>query len=232
MRIIILLPLACLASISKAQPVSQQDLEACALIERSLQRLDCYEALTGRGRIMEAPEPDSEPQVAGEPLVAGEMPAAETAVAPVPGSESQMADVPLAAGETPAVGETPVAEPVAPESGAQPPAPPRETSPPAPPIELEPAVTEFGREHLPDAEEVEERPPDSIVAAVREVTEGARGNLYFHLDNGQVWRQIEARFVPYPRNEPFEVEINRGMLGEFRLRVEGRGRMVRIRRVE
>lgn len=226
MRIIILLPLACLASISKAQPVSQQDLEACALIERSLQRLDCYEALTGRGRIMEAPEPDSEPQVAGEPLVAGEMPAAETAVVPVPGSEPQVADVPLAAGETP------VAEPVAPESGAQPPAPPRETSPPAPPIELEPAVTEFGREHLPDAEEVEERSPDSIVAAVREVTEGARGNLYFHLDNGQVWRQIEARFVPYPRNEPFEVEINRGMLGEFRLRVEGRGRMVRIRRVE
>ena len=229
MRIIILLPLACLASISKAQPVSQQDLEACALIERSLQRLDCYEALTGRGRIMEAPVPDSRPQAPGEQPAAGEIPAAEPRVAPLPDSESQVVGEPVVAG---AAGETPVAEPVAPESGAQPPAPPRETSPPAPPIELEPAVTEFGREHLPDAEEVEERPPDSIVAAVREVTEGARGNLYFHLDNGQVWRQIEARFVPYPRNEPFEVEINRGMLGEFRLRVEGRGRMVRIRRVE
>lgn len=45
-------------------------------------------------------------------------------------------------------------------------------------------------------------------------------------------RELETRFVPYPRNAPFSVSISRGTLGEYRLRVEGAGRLVRIRRVQ
>lgn len=90
-----------------------------------------------------------------------------------------------------------------------------------------------GIEQLPDnrrEERTQER--DDIGAIVTEVSEGPRGNLLFHLENGQVWRQIEARYVPLPADAPFPVRISRGLFGEYRLRVDGEGRLVRIRRVQ
>ncbi len=94
-----------------------------------------------------------------------------------------------------------------------------------------PAAAEIGSEQL-QSNRAQEQENLLVVATVNEVTRDSRRYLYFHLDNGQVWRQIEARFVPYPRDRPFQVEIDQGMMGEYRLRVEGEGRMVRIRRIE
>jgi hypothetical protein len=86
----------------------------------------------------------------------------------------------------------------------------------------------FGEEHLDrDAEE-----SPVLRATVVDVTRAWDDSLSFHLDNGQVWRQIESRRFPYPKNGEFEVEIARGMMGEYRLRVGGESRMVRIRRVK
>ncbi len=83
----------------------------------------------------------------------------------------------------------------------------------------------------PGRAEVEEE-IQAVRAIVVEVIKGSLGHLYFHLDNGNVWQQQEARYFPYPRAGSFDVEIDRGMLGDYQLRVEGRGRMVRIRRVQ
>jgi len=52
------------------------------------------------------------------------------------------------------------------------------------------------------------------------------------MDNGQVWRQNEARHYSYPKNREFEVNITRGMMGEYRMRIGDNSRMVRIRRVK
>ena len=90
-----------------------------------------------------------------------------------------------------------------------------------------------GVEQLPDNRREERtRERDDIDATVTEVSEGSRGNLLFHLENGQIWRQIEARYVPLPADAPFSVRISRGLFGEYRLRVGGEGRLVRIRRVQ
>lgn len=75
------------------------------------------------------------------------------------------------------------------------------------------------------------REPEVVHATVVDVTKARYGELIFHLDNGQVWRQQEKRHFPYPRNEAFDVTISTGMMGEYRLQVEGAGRRATIRRV-
>lgn len=93
---------------------------------------------------------------------------------------------------------------------------------------------EFGLEHLPKAKDSADPEPETLLATVVEVTQARNRGLSFHLANGQVWRQIEPRYFPYPKDGEFEVTISTGVMGEYRLRVgnqDAGGRMVRIRRV-
>lgn len=90
------------------------------------------------------------------------------------------------------------------------------------------AADEFGREHL---ERTGDPDQETLEATVIDVTKTGYGELVFHLDNGQVWRQQEKRYYPYPRNREFDATISRGILGEYQLQVEGTGRKVTIRRI-
>lgn len=78
----------------------------------------------------------------------------------------------------------------------------------------------------------EEETENVFVSTVTDVTQGSYRILYFHMANGQVWRQMEAQRLPYPRDREFEVEISQGAMGDYQLRVEGEGRMTRIKRVQ
>ncbi len=224
----------CLASFGAlAQGDLQQELERCDAIERAIEKLDCFEALTERGRT----PGQGNPQTTGSPPTQNDAAAVADDPAGAPPAEGPSLSITLQSSETSTANSTgsaanePALTAQQPDRApAQPSAEPEVRSAPTP--SRGSVAAEFGREQLPEEADAAGGVPDSITAMVSEVTEGVRGNLYFHLDNGQVWRQIEARFVPYPRNEPFEVQINQGMLGEYRLRVGGEGRLVRIRRVE
>lgn len=85
-------------------------------------------------------------------------------------------------------------------------------------------------DELPEAST--EELPEQLTATVVDVTRGRFDVLYFHLANGEVWRQTEARRFRYPKEGDFDVTITTGMMGDYRLRVEGSGPMTRIRRVE
>lgn len=87
-----------------------------------------------------------------------------------------------------------------------------------------------GEEHL--AKQKEEQGPTKFTATIVKVEKKGRGILVFHMENGQVWRQVESRFFAYPKNRSFEVVIDQGMLGDYRMRVEGKGRQTRIRRMK
>lgn len=88
---------------------------------------------------------------------------------------------------------------------------------------------DFGREHVANQEsEAEER----VTATVTDVTSDYTKRLVFHFENGQVWRQQEARRFQYPKNRSFDVEIARGVFGDYQLRVGGEGRMTRIKRLQ
>lgn len=127
-------------------------------------------------------------------------------------------------------------EPAAsPEPPAQPFGPAPVADPPRPPVPADPP-TEAVRtpDGGPGAERLERRGPRRMAparAVVASVVRVGRGNLEFRMEDGSVWRQIEARTFPHPRDGRFEVEITQGLLGEYRLRVDGRGRMARVRRV-
>ena len=129
----------------------------------------------------------------------------------------------------------PAPEPVAAPAAELAPAAIVETAPePAPeasPAAAAPAAAsaeDFGREHL---ETVEEARSETLAATVVDVTETRHDELVFHLDNGQVWQQMEKRYYPYPRNQQFDITITQGMLGEYQLRVGGEGRKVTVKRV-
>ena len=144
---------------------SQQELETCAGQHSAAAKLNCFIALTDRGR--KTPAPVTQPE---------ESAPAESAVAKTPTTD---------------LGEEQVARP-----GAA------------------------------------SRQAASQTVMVTKVTEGIHGVLIFHMDNGHIWRQIERGYFPYPKRRAFTVEIDRGMMGEYRMRVEGKGRMVRIRRLK
>ncbi len=88
---------------------------------------------------------------------------------------------------------------------------------------------DVGQKHLNDSEQPEKK---IIRATVTEVSQGYNKILYFHLANGHVWRQIEARHLQYPKGRDFEINITQGMFGAYRLRIGDDGRMVAIRRVK
>jgi hypothetical protein len=95
------------------------------------------------------------------------------------------------------------------------------------------ASGQLGEEHLDRPETKEKANEDEVFyATVTEVTKDHNKTLYFHFDNGQVWRQIEARHLEYPRSGEFDINITRGMMGDYRMRIGDNGRMVRIRRVQ
>lgn len=192
MRSLGVLVLFVAAANAAAQTASQRELEACAAIERAIERLDCFETLTARGT---APAPSEVQPVTVERTHSPR-------VEPEQEAEAEPGQAVEALSE------------IAPDAGRD-------------------RLENIGAEQLRDnGREEQRRERDDIGAMVTEVSEGPRGNLLFHLENGQVWRQIEARYVPLSANAPFSVQISRGLFGEYRLRVEGEGRLVRIRRVQ
>lgn len=200
------------AACAGAQQVSQSDLESCARLASPDERLACFEALTERNRSQAAAVLSATAVV--EPAAAGLETTPSTDVTPDNEPATAAADE-VAAG-TNAVADLP--EPIEAEGA----------------VTTEPAASsgglpeEAGEEYLPQ----EREEPEVFIETVTEVEQGRNRVLYFHMQNGQVWRQMEPRRLPYPRGRPFEVEIKRGTMGDYQLRVEGEGRMTRIVRVE
>lgn len=245
-----------------AQTVEQSDLERCASLATSELKLVCFEALTAiddKGVPSAAdtvPEPPPESATTETALITAGAAAAVAGsdggrVAPAPAAVAEddqadgaddlgqetpneiQADVATALGRELADEEqVDLADKVDGEH-------PEEVqvdladdlsreSPDAAQVEL---ADEIGREHL-DEEKVDEKEQALLRATVREVVKGGYDVLYFHFTNGQVWRQVESRRFSYPRNGEFDVIINTGMMGDYRLRLATGGPMISIRRVQ
>ncbi len=106
-----------------------------------------------------------------------------------------------------------------------------EAAPAAEPVATAQPGSDFGSEYVKEDDDEDDDRRD-VTATVNEVTLDRYKRLHFQFANGQVWRQLEARRFQYPKNEPFDVVISRGVLGDYQLRVGGEGRMTRIKRVK
>ena len=116
------------------------------------------------------------------------------------------------------------------EAGAPAPGDSAEPAPapaPAPPAERVAPVAaavpdEFGKEEPLDA------PREFIEASIVEVA--APGMVrYLHLDNGQVWREVEASNLRFRKGR--KVTITEGILNSYDLKMEGQNSIVKVRRV-
>ena len=193
-----------------AQTVELSDLEVCAALETPELKLACFEAIVATGRRAVTASAETEtgpaPDSAVAPAHAGAVAEAEPETVMEVPAEPQPVAAQAAAEQREAVAETP-----------------RES------VATTPAAESFGSEHLKVQSPDE---PTELIATVVDVTTTSRGALVFHLDNGQVWRQIEPRYYPYPRGGEFDVTISTGIMGAYHLQVEGAGRRVTIRRVK
>jgi len=193
-----------------AQVVELSDLEICAGLESAELKLACFDAIIATGR--QAASPESTPSVEAAPLPDPVAAPAAVVATTAPASVHS--------------GGTPVAA----DSAAERSAADLETAmDPVSEITPRPAADDFGREHLATSDSAE---PEVLTVAVVEVTRGSNRLLSFHLANGQVWRQTEVRHYPYPKDSDFDVTISTGMMGDYRLRVGGTGRMLRVKRVK
>ena len=72
-----------------------------------------------------------------------------------------------------------------------------------------------------------------VVATVRELSRTVRGQAIFVLDNGQVWRQIDADgSVVRDSVTGSKATIQRGILDSFDMVIEGRNGLIKVRRIE
>jgi len=90
---------------------------------------------------------------------------------------------------------------------------------------------DFGKPPAPQPEEEIQQ----ISATVIEYAKTPRGKAVFILDNGQVWRQLDADtsviLDPDPA-KPMKVKIERGVLTSYNLTIEGRNGLIKVSRVK
>ncbi len=202
---------------AQAQSVDLAELERCARIHSAEEKLACFEAIAAGSQA--AMEVAAEPAPA---LSREEVAAPDSAVpeAPTKPANATQEPAPGQAVASPSTAESPVIQ-----TAAEEPVPPSVVDT-APPVNEN---DDFGREYL---ESVSESRAKEMTATVVDVTKTYYGELVFHLDNDQVWAQIEKRYYPYPKNQRFEVVISIGVLNEYQLQVDGSGRKVTVRRVK
>lgn len=212
---------------ANSQTVNVSALEQCLALEAEALKLRCFEAIiassetdTGEESPVVASSPEQVTQttedtaadmVKVEPVVsASATPTAEVATANVPTATAKEAIAPV-------IEDAEIDEDSDLSAAAE--------ATPASEVLI-------GKEQL--APQVPQNDADGslVHANVLEVSKGRNDVLFFSLDNGQVWRQIEARHFNYPKNSEFDVSINRGMMGEYRMRIGEKSQMVRIRRVK
>lgn len=140
-------------------------------------------------------------------------PVAATAAAPVSAAATAPAATAAAAQGAP--------PPVAP---AVPPAePPPETSPVA---AADADSEDFGLEEQRAAE------TKLIRSRIDGIFDGWSGKTEFTLENGQVWRQAGGGKLVARESENPEVEIKRGFMGVYYLKVDGYNPTVKVRRIK
>jgi hypothetical protein len=240
----VLLAALALCGTVTAQSVDQGDLERCSSLQTPELKLACFEALATVNKKNDDPIVSTQIGAAGSDAITADAPSAAAPAAgadPAPelppaervepdhtdvaDSEAIAADppgvvLPAAAAAADAAAETPLAE--AAES------PPEKAATNVSQSVI--TADNFGSEQLGHKDSQDDEA--AITAMVAEVSRGRNKILYFHFANGQIWRQIEGRRFRYPEDGEFEVIITTGMMGEYRLRLDEKSPMTRIRRVQ
>lgn len=80
--------------------------------------------------------------------------------------------------------------------------------------------------------DTEQKDDDAITVKITEAKKLSNRKYRFYLENGQVWEQTDSAYVYFPKNNENIATIKSGALGSFKLRVNGKGRSIRVRRIK
>ena len=214
-----------------AQSVDVSALELCAKIESDAAKLSCFEAIIASSTHVAA-ENEEIADIRVEANVEADDAATAPSVTAAPSAAAtSMNEATEAVAETPAITEQ-VGSSTEPPGIVPGDSQAASTTDMPNATEASAAADEFGRKYITTAKEVEEKRDDVLNVTVSEVKRGRNRILFFHMTNGQVWRQIEAGHYNYPKNSEFDAVISRGLMGDYRMRIGEKDRMVRIRRVQ
>lgn len=114
---------------------------------------------------------------------------------------------------------------------------PKKMAPPEPqvtkPNETK-AEDKFGAEHIPETadEKADKGESSSFTYKVERTGENRNKLVFFYMENGQVWRQMERQRILVPKGREFDVIITQGSFGDYKLKIEGKGRQTRVKRVK
>lgn len=112
----------------------------------------------------------------------------------------------------------------------------RQAAAPAPAAPVLTAEESFGRDDLPEVRKEEnEKKLKMITANVVEIGRNNRGKYVVILDNGQIWRQINAdtNRLRVPKDaEGLVAEVKRKMLGAHDLSLNTGNRTIRVERIK
>ena len=165
------------------------------------------------------------------PAVAEDLSATISTCANVSDDRARLACYDGLAARTNAAARLPITKPALPPV---PQAPVATVAPPAPPTPVTKTNT-FGAETIRKGDTPEERAQevDEIKAKVVTADFSPTNRFTVTLDNGQVWRQIEADSgkARLHKSGGDTVEISRGMLGSYNLVIDGVNLLFKVRRV-
>jgi len=81
-------------------------------------------------------------------------------------------------------------------------------------------------------ETVDLEKPDRVEAMVSRVEKNSTGKMRLYLENGQTWQQVDNTRVPMKKNDQNSVIIRKTSFGSYLMRVNGRKRGIRVKRVK
>lgn len=91
-------------------------------------------------------------------------------------------------------------------------------------------IQQFGNKYLgPAQHQAAER---KINLSLRAAKKNKYGKWTFYFANGQVWQQLEAKYISVPKNKPVVSTLSTGTLGSFDLRIGLSTRVIKVKRVE
>ena len=212
---------AALLAVHALDAADESRFMACGAISSPEERLACFDAAYEKAtdsKTVRQPEEPVQPLLDEKPLV--EPVAAEPAAPP---QDPSPVSGPTAAGT--AAARPPSAAPPQPSAPApEPTAAGAAAAAAAPTSGVAKSDAEFGLRERP-----EEREPESLRSSITRVNRDPYDRLEFHLENGQVWKQIETRRFSVPRENPVAI-VRPGALGSYRLYLENESRWTRVKR--
>ena len=90
-------------------------------------------------------------------------------------------------------------------------------------------VADFGKETLPVSQE--DKPSENLGSRILGTFTGWKGKSVFHLENGQVWRQIDNSIFVITIENP-EIVIEKGLFGTYYFQIKGYGSRCKVKRVK